>query len=190
MMTSKERTSTVRSYVSKYKVLSNVSSTALWRKQKGVWLRVPTYENMFDIIDDIHKKDLGHAKHLRKNKCEINRKWYGMPLSAIEVYLSLCPNCIAGKRPSKKLKMNPLKMIFSEFVGSRYQVDLIDMQSQEQNGYKYILRMVDHLSGYGFVACQKSKSSAETASSLIQILSISIDPKILQSDNGSEFLGE
>ena len=75
-------------------------------------------------------------------------------------------------------------MILSNRAGSRFQMDLIKMPPCR--GYTQILRVVDHLSKYGYVAPMKSKSATECADALVRILSRSIMPKILQSDNGGE----
>jgi len=67
---------------------------------------------------------------------------------------------------------------------------LIDMHSFEAKGMKWILRYVDCLSGFSQVHCLPNKSSAVVGEALVQILSTSVKPTILQSDNGSEFVGE
>jgi hypothetical protein len=84
----------------------------------------------------------------------------------------------------KKTKMTPLKMIMSKSAGSRFQMDLIELPPY--NGYDHILRVVDHLSKFGYVYPVKSKTSEEVGKSLLCILSTSIMPSILQSDNGGE----
>jgi hypothetical protein len=40
-------------------------------------------------------------------------------------------------------------MILTKSVGARFQMDLV--QLPEYNGFNYTLRVVDHLSKYGFV---------------------------------------
>lgn len=75
-------------------------------------------------------------------------------------------------------------MILSKEAGSRFQMDLIDMP--EFHGYNHILRVVDHLSKFGYVYPLKTKTSEEVGKSLLCILATSIMPKILQSDNGGE----
>jgi hypothetical protein len=75
-------------------------------------------------------------------------------------------------------------MILSKSVGSRSQVDLIEMPPCR--GYRYILRVIDHLSQYGFVAPLIQRSSQEVGGALLCILCHSIMPEILQSDNGGE----
>ena len=86
--------------------------------------------------------------------------------------------------------MNPLNMILSDTIGRRAQVDLIDMRSQEYDGYTWILRYRDHLSGYSHVAPLFSKESIEVGFEVVKIMSSTVIPDILQSDNGGEFLGK
>ena len=127
-----------------------------------------------------------------KNRQIIEKHYYGIPISAIETYISICEECLGCKKKVTKKNQNPLKMILMSHIGQRCQVDLVDMTSQEDpiTGNKWILRYVDHLSGYGYVRCLPSKESKYTAQALVEIISESIEPIILQSDNGSEFLGE
>jgi hypothetical protein len=75
-------------------------------------------------------------------------------------------------------------MIMSQRVGSRFQMDLIEMPPCQ--GYRHILRVVDHLSLYGFVAPLKQRKASEIGTELIKILCSAIMPEVLQSDNGAE----
>ena len=68
--------------------------------------------------------------------------------------------------------------------------DLIDMRSQECDGYNWILCYRDHLSGYSRVAPLFSKESIEVGLEVLKIMSSTVIPDILQSDNGGEFLGK
>ncbi len=91
--------------------------------------------------------------------------------------------CAPNKNVLKRKKQNPLKMILLKEAGSRFQMDLVEMPYF--NGYNYILRVVDHLSKFGYVYPLKTKTSEEVGKSLLCILT-SIMPRILQSDNGGE----
>ena len=191
-LTPAEKRGEANRYNRRYKIVGNVSRNQLRRNWKGQHLPVPTYDDVFDIIHKCHVHTLGHAKDKRKNKIEINKRWYGVPMSAVEVYLSMCPNCTTGRKISKKCKRQPLKMIFSNRVGQRVQVDLIDMSTSENpvTGDNYILRYADHHSAYGHVRPMKGRASATAAKAVVEIISQSVMPSILQTDNGSEFLGE
>jgi hypothetical protein len=87
----------------------------------------------------------------------------------------------------KMSKCQPLKMILSKSAGARFQMDLVQMP--EFNNYNYILRVVDHLSKYGFVFPLKRHTAQEVGDGLLHILGASVEPQILQSDNGLEFQG-
>jgi uncharacterized membrane protein YgcG len=119
----------------KYTLGNNVAGNELYRDG----LRVPTYEGIFDIIWEAHAH-ISHQRCIRRNKAQIKLQWYGVPESACRIFLSMCMECMTSRKPSAKAKMNPLNMILSESVGSRAQMDLIDMQSQPFNGYNWILR--------------------------------------------------
>ena len=68
-------------------------------------------------------------------------------------------------------------------------MDLINMESVSDDGYQHILRYIDHLSGFSHVALLRQREAKEVGQRVLEIVSTSIMPKILQSDNGSEFLG-
>ena len=99
------------------------------------------------------------------------------------LYVSIL-KCVPNKSMPKRSKQQPLKMILSKAAGSRFQMDLVQMP--EYNSFNYILRVVDHLSKFGYVQPLKKRSAKEVGDALIGILCSSIMPKILQSDNGAE----
>ena len=84
----------------------------------------------------------------------------------------------------KKTKLAPLRMMLSKSAGARFQMDLIELPPF--NGYDHMLRVVDHLSKFGYVYPVKTKTSEEVGKALLCIISTSIMPSILQSDNGGE----
>jgi hypothetical protein len=191
-----------------YKLDGNVENSCVSRDGKIV----TTFERVFDVIYEAHRK-LGHARDIKKNKDTVNDdfNYYGVPRGAVKCFIDSCPmvsqmrslcaclffaaHCILNYcaiLPSQcaatikltKTKRQPLKMILSKHVGSRYQMDLIEMPPCR--GFRYILRVVDHLSLYGFVSPLKQRSSHEVGSALMEIMCSCIIPDILQSDNGSE----
>jgi hypothetical protein len=86
-----------------------------------------------------------------KNKNIINDDLgcYGVPFNAVKTFIHTCPMCVPNKVAPKRTKMQPLKMILSKKVGSRFQMDLIEMPPYQE--YSCILHVVDHLSKYGYV---------------------------------------
>ena len=69
-------------------------------------------------------------------------------------------------------------------------MDLIDMTSCSDGIYNWVLRLSDHLSGYQYVRATISKQAEHCARAIVQILSSAPPYRILQCDNGGEFLGE
>jgi hypothetical protein len=174
----------------KYILLSNVRNRCLhWRGTSGEWLLVPAYEEIFNILK-FHHTSLSHIKDFTKNKDEVDKIWYSIPKSCIKIFLNLCPICYSGSNPAWSSKQNPLKFIYSPRVGHRAQMDLIEMETQSCIGYEHILHYTDHLSGFSYVAPLKSKLAKPIGMKLLKIFSTSIILEILQSDNGSEFLGK
>ena len=172
-----------------YILLKNTSrSSALRWNKNNKNLKVATKEQIFTIIMEVHIA-LAHAKDTRKIYTEIANTWYGITQEDVSSALQVCPVCMAASHRKITAKQMPLKMILSDTVGSRAQMDLIDMTSQQDDGYCWILRLIDHLSGFGAVKALKSKTSKECGIAIIQILSFFPDFVILQSDNGGEFLG-
>ena len=88
---------------------------------------IATYKNVFEIINEAHSH-ISHAHDVRKNEKTIDESWYGVPESAVQMYLSMCPECIASHCITKTAKMNWLKMILWNTVGSHAQMDLLYVQ--------------------------------------------------------------
>ncbi len=118
--------------------------------KKVIW-----HERMFDIIHDIHIP-LAHVGYSRTDKLLIDNTWWGLPETAIKVYISLCPDCLnTTKVPVESL--NPLKMMISITIGVRAQMDLIDYRRKDCLGYRWILCHVDHNSGFFLLHHQGGK---------------------------------
>ena len=136
---------------------------------------VTTYEQVFEIIHEGHIK-WKHARDVRKNERCINDDlgYYGVPEQAVQCFIDTCPmvsntlfyfitvisvvllisspffcQCLSNIILTKA-KQHPLKMILLQRVGSRFQMDLIEMPPCDT--YRHILHVVHHFSLYGFVA--------------------------------------
>jgi transposase InsO family protein len=83
------------------------------------------------------------------------------------------------------------KVVAVEGRFRKWQMDLIDMKkySDENDGTKYILTIIDVFSKYAFAVPVTSKKATGIASALTKIFSTKNTalPRILQSDNGKEF---
>jgi hypothetical protein len=118
-------------------------------------------------------------------EAEINKKYCNVTRTAIQIYLSLCEQC-QGK---KKMNMKGLVVapILSNHMNSRCQIDLIDMQTEPDRDYRFILNYQDHLTKFTILKPLKTKTAEEVAYNVMDIFCIFGAPFILQSDNGREF---
>ncbi len=67
------------------------------------------------------------------------------------------------------------------------QVDLIDMQSQADGEFRWIMTYQDHLTKFVILRPLKTKTAVAVAEELIDIFCMMGAPKILHTDNGREF---
>jgi hypothetical protein len=168
---------------------SNLKDNCLFRKvvvkptngsndSPGVKLKkVICYEKFFDVIHEAHIS-VSHSLYSRAHKTIIDSNWWGMPENAMKVYIGICPKCLSTARPPVAETLNPLKMIISNTIGKRAQMDLIDYRRHACLGYHWILRLVDHHSGFAHVA--PLKTAKQTRRALVHILSSACIPEILQ----------
>ena len=95
--------------------------------------------------------------------------------------------------PSKfkrKLKKFPRRKTRVNGPFNTYQMDLVEYQSLKHynNGYKYILTIIDCFSRYGFAYPLKSKDANNTAKQILVFLeSLETVPRFIYSDAGKEF---
>ncbi|KAE9529196.1 hypothetical protein AGLY_011992 [Aphis glycines] len=89
-------------------------------------------------------------------------------------------------RPARKVF--PRRSIITRFKDDLWQADLMDMQSHsKQNlGFKYILVVIDTYTKYVWVESLKNKTGKECTKGMFNILK-QANPKLLQTDNGTEF---
>ena len=80
-----------------------------------------------------------------------------------------------------------VKPMISNNMNSWCHVDLIDMQTQPDGEFKFILYYQDHLTKFVVLRPLYHKKAEEVVEELIEIFCIFRSPNILQSDNGSEF---
>lgn len=89
-------------------------------------------------------------------------------------------------RPARKIF--PRRNVITRFKDDLWQADLIDMQlhSRKNNGFKFILIIIDTYTRYVWVEPLKNKSGKHVTKAMMNKLKKN-QPKLLQSDNGKEF---
>ena len=81
------------------------------------------------------------------------------------------------------------RYVFVRNMDDVWGADLVDMKalSKQNNGYKYILMVIDVFSKYGWAVPLKFKNGKTTKTALESILSNEILPKKIWADKGTEF---
>lgn len=91
------------------------------------------------------------------------------------------------------LKQPPIpKPILTEVPMKHLEMDLVNFQVYEKwnNGFKYMLNIVDHFTKFAWIFALKSKKAEEVADRLKIIFEGWGYPDILHSDNGGEFIAQ
>ena len=107
------------------------------------------YEGVFDIIDEVHLH-LAHAKESCTVYNLIGKFGTEMPKTLLR--------CTETK-PSKAESLGQLQMMISDTVGSRAQMDLVDMHRGQVSNFKWILHYVGLKSGFSHIACLENKKA-------------------------------
>lgn len=173
------------SYLRKYDLLMvTVDNSIVWKlRKKGTDKIFVHADEVFDIINSIHLAR-GHGGRDIMEK-EVGEKYANITREYIMIYIRLCETCQLKKSSVRKSLV--VKPIISKHMNSRCQVDLIDMQSQPDGSYKFILNYQDHLTKMVVLRPLRSKTAEEVAYQLVDIFCDKGAPSILQSDNGREF---
>ncbi|XP_008274017.1 uncharacterized protein LOC103353042 [Stegastes partitus] len=144
---------------------------------------VITREDLFSTIQQCHERTGHSGRH--KTWDEVKNNYAFIPRVAVELYLQTCLTC--STRQSLKQPTSAKPTISLGFL-TRVQVNLIDMTSKPDDDYKWILHARDHFSKYSWAFPLTSKRASEVAQKLVMLFSMFGPPRILQSDNGGEFV--
>lgn len=101
-------------------------------------------EEMFEILESAHI-GTGHGGRDRMLS-ETSKKYANVTREVITTFLSMCEVCHQKKVKRKRGLVS--KPILHTEMNSRCQVDLIDLQSQADNQYKFIMVYQDHLTKF------------------------------------------
>ena len=145
---------------------------------------VPRDEEVFDIIIQAHL-GLVHAGR-DKTFQEIERTTSGVSKKEVSEVLRHCATCSKKGSQRSKARLHP---IVENTLWGRVQIDLIDMRGDSDDGQKWICHMRDHFSKYSIATPMANKTSIEVVKVVLMWIMHFGPPKILQSDNGTEFKG-
>ncbi len=82
--------------------------------------------------------------------------------------------------------------VYVHHIDDQWQADLVEMIpiSNHNEGYKYILTIIDVFSKYAWAVPLKSKTPSEVKESFLKIFRGGRKPKSIQTDDGMEFFGK
>jgi hypothetical protein len=93
-----------------------------------------SFEELFDLLHQAHTKTEHGGRTIMENQLQ---GYSPVPREALQIYLSLCESCeLKRARVKKGLVVKP---ILSFEMNSRCQIDLIDMQAQEFEGFRFVM---------------------------------------------------
>ena len=150
-------------------------------------------EEIFDVIKTAHvnclhggiKKTYGHCRMQAAN----------IKINHIKAYLAVCDICRENKEKKKK-ESSTCKKIHSSDFGERGQADLIDIRKLllekgvRDRKYSFVLVYQDHFTKFCFLRGLRKKNTTSVIDAFSHIFSIIGAPRLLQTDNGGEFVGK
>ncbi len=144
---------------------------------------MPSVEQQRQLLVQAHAA--GHyGEKAMYAQIELDGWWWPNMRADIAEAISKCREC--QRRNVVRAGFHPARSITALHPGDHYQVDLAQFP-QSLEGHTYCLVMVDVFSGFVFLRPLVNKESATVARALWEIWCVIGIPKILQSDNGSEF---
>ena len=147
-----------------------------------------TKEGVLTIIALTHT-ECGHGGEKKTYK-KISEKYGNIPRTIIQQYIKRCERCVEKRRRKETASGVVVRPLTAKDLNERGQVDLVDMQTMKDGGYRYILHYVEYLTKFHVIRPLKSKTACEVAHELLMIFLDFGAPHILQSDNGREFTAQ
>ena len=128
--------------------------------------------------------DLNHPASF--SRPEVLARAAGVGIEKVKKWLRSQPTYTLHKNARKRF---PTRKYVVNNIDSQWQADLADMQqiSQYNDGYKYILTVIDILSRYAWARALKSKRGPEVEAAFQSIFDEGRVPQRIQTDQGKEF---
>ena len=131
----------------------------------GTNLIFVTKEELFNVIHEMHLLAGHGARDVMFHKAK--EKYANVTREVLQLYTNLCEDCQLKKKKVRKSIV--VKPIISMAMNSRAQVDLIDMQSQPDGDFKWIMNYQDHLTKFIILKPLLTKVTSGVAKELVGI---------------------
>ncbi|KAF7685449.1 Gag-Pol polyprotein, partial [Cucumispora dikerogammari] len=109
-----------------------------------------------------------------------------------EVVRSVCKSCEACAITEPLKRIFPLINIKASSLRERSQIDFVNLINfhEKNEGYKHLINAIDIFSFFNMATKLKTKTGVELVSALKSIFQQYGYPKIIQHDNGKEFVNK
>ena len=154
----------------------------------GMMRRCVPVSQLQAAIELCHASVVGTG-HVGQDNTYINcsRMFDGVPRSLVREYVRRCGICQTKQPRKHKERLTPL---VSKQQWERVVMDLVDYgPSRISRGMRYMWHCQDHFSKFNFSAAIPDKTAAEVGYQVEMMLRITGPIKVLQCDNGGEFMG-
>lgn len=148
---------------------------------------IPPESERVGIIRSAHSKGHLGVKSVVERIYNHDKLWWPAMRRDVETELAKCSMC--QKHNAHKRGYHPPHSPDVALPGDWWQMDLIHMQTS-LNGFSYILVIVDLFTSYALTRALRTASAEEVASQLYQVMADWGPPKIIQSDDGTEFVNK
>jgi len=154
--------------------------------RKGIKLYVPP-DQVQNVIKHFHQKGANKHHGWTRTYSLVKEKHAGITEHMVRDFSNKCEVCISFTNVQKKPRLKP---ILSLGIMDRMQIDLKEFTFYEEwnDGYSYMLTIVDHFSGYPWAYPLFTKTASEVSFHLVNLFFMFGPPRILHSDNGGEFV--
>ena len=141
-------------------------------------------EVLKDLHDDVFSGHMGYDRTVHRVR---NRYWWPSLAADVKRFVQSCYKCQSRKRIYGKQQgllrphntHGPLEMLCCDFQGPL-------VMTKRKN--RYILLLIDHFTKFAWARALKSATSEAVAEVLLDYISMFGTPKVLLSDNGSQFI--
>lgn len=140
-----------------------------------------------DVLAEVHELNHAGTNAMVKHVHSLSKTWPNLAKDCLE-YVKRCREC--QRINIERKGYHPMKAIHAQLPGEHMAVDLVDQLTRTANGNVRLLVLVDICTRFVFLVPLKDKTAKTIATELFKIFTLIGFPRILQSDNGKEFVND
>lgn len=150
--------------------------------------KAPPESERIALVRQVHAR--GHfGREAIRNKLILDENvWWPNMNKDIEEVLGTCDRCL--QYTITKSGFHPAKSVSASGPGDHCQVDLSTHWEESPEGYKVLLHYIDVFTGFLVLRPLKDGTAESVAQALWEIWCLLGPPRVLQSDNGPEFVNK